>query len=175
LAILSVAEDNVDGGSEPDGEWPTPLSRAHARRALADADFCVMVAELAEYVPVADIANALTVSRDEVAGWAARGRELGSVPPGQLGRDPYEIAQRYAVGEISREQMIDALAKWDYVPEPRPIDYFDDIGVLSEGSFGTTVGYAFRHCLITADEYDAILNARAPARDEESVTDERPT
>jgi hypothetical protein len=72
---------------------------------------------------------------------------------------PYGIARRYAAGEITREQMIDALSRWRYVPMERMTDPADDVGVLDDGTFRMTVGEAFLDGLITAEDYDAILAA----------------
>jgi len=71
--------------------------------------------------------------------------------------DPYEIAQRYAAGDITREEMIDALSRWRYAPMARMTDLADDAGVLDEGTFQTTVGDAFRDGLISAEDYDEVL------------------
>jgi hypothetical protein len=154
----------VNESPPDDQEWKARLARAEARRALAAADFCVTVAEVADRVPVRTIEDVLGASPDEVQTWITRGRELGPVPAGQLGRGPYEIAQRHAVGDITHEQMIDALRRWRYVPTERMTDLADDIGVLDEGTFRTTVGDALRDRLISAEDYDSILASVSSGR-----------
>jgi hypothetical protein len=143
-----------------DEEWKTRLLRAEARRALAEADLSELLAELVGQVPLEDLEDVLNVPREDLSARAARGREAGPVPVGQLGRDPYEIAQRHLVGEITHEQMIDALRRWRYAPAHRMLDLGDDIGVPTEGSFGATVGRAYDDGLISGEDYDRLLVVR---------------
>lgn len=36
---------------------------------------------------------------------------------GFSGADPYEIIQRYVIGELDRAQLLDELGRWEYTPE----------------------------------------------------------
>lgn len=82
------------------------------------------------------------------------------VPPartGFSGADPYEVCQRFAVGELTREQLIDELTRWQYATVARrENDYFDDLRFATPGSFDD-VGQAFDDGLIDADAYDTVL------------------
>lgn len=86
------------------------------------------------------------------------------VPParaGFSGADPYEVCQRYSVGELTREQLIDELTRWEYAtPAKREHDYFDDLRFATPGSFDD-VGQAFDDGLIDAEAYDIVLAAVA--------------
>jgi len=99
---------------------------------------------------------------------AGAGLSHASLPPqadrhraGRLGADPYEIAQRYALGHIPRDEMIAALAAWPYEQDFIPSNYWDDLGISPAGAFGPTVGRALDDGLLTDTDYDAILDAIA--------------
>src|SRR6266545_5743329 len=99
----------------------TPPDDQAWRSTLAEADFLTTVAAMTERVPQTQIAAALHTSQANVARWAARGREQAQRRrAGRLGADPYEIAQRYALGEIPRDAMLAALTSWAY-EEPSEI------------------------------------------------------
>lgn len=82
---------------------------------------------------------------------------------GELGDDAYQVAQRYAIGEITREQMLDALSRWPYTPGIPAGDYWDKTipTIQPEGTFGNTVGRAYHDGLISGEDYDHILDAYA--------------
>ncbi|MEJ5914728.1 hypothetical protein [Pseudokineococcus sp. 1T1Z-3] len=102
---------------------------------------------------------------------AALGRRQG-VPSGQVGRDAYEVAQRYALGEQTREQMLESLTTWPYEPS-RGVQAGEwDLAPASEpaGSFEATVGRALDDGSLTGEDYDAVLNALANRAGPESWT-----
>jgi hypothetical protein len=71
-------------------------------------------------VPQSQIASVLHTTQSNVSRWASRGREQ-EVPDGSLGRPAYEVAQRYAADEITREQMLQAMIGWTCEPSiPAP-------------------------------------------------------
>jgi hypothetical protein len=145
-----------------DRAWRSTLAKAAARRTLAEADFLATVAAMTETVSQTQMADVLHTSQANVSRWAARGREqLQRRAGGRLGGDPYEIAQRYALGQIPREEMIAALAAWPYEQDFVPSDYWDDVGVSPERGFENTVGRAFDDGLLSDDDYNAILDAMA--------------
>ena len=88
-------------------------------------------------------------------------RERGA--DGRLREDAYVLAERYAVGELSREELIERLASWSYTPGKQKRDW-DDIGVTPKGSFGATVVRA-------AD--DGLIDGRAVRRDPARPAPER--
>lgn len=147
--------------------WRSTLAKAAARRTLAEADFLTTVAAMTETVSQTEMAAVLHTSQANVSRWAARGREHAARrEAGRLGADPYEIAQRYALGQIGHEDMIAALIAWPYdePPEsqPGPLGAWEDgVVPLPEGSFERTVGRAFDDGLISAEDYESILRAIA--------------
>jgi hypothetical protein len=71
----------------------------------------------------------------------------------------YQIAERYAAGEISQEQMLSTLIQWSYAPSQRSSEEWQVTPALDDpGSFEETVGRAHSNGLISGEEYDAILN-----------------
>ena len=148
-----------------DHNWRSTLAKATARKRLAETDFLTTVAAITERVPQTQIAAALRTSQANISRWAARGREhmqrrLG----GRLGADPYEIAQRYALGEIPRDAMIAALISWPYEEPPElaagPLGPWEDgVVPLPEGSFERTVGRAFDDGLLDEAAYETVLRA----------------
>lgn len=147
---------------QPDNrEWKARLGRAAARRARAEAEFYSTVAEIGGTVPQTQMADVLHTTQSNVSRWAARGRKQ-QAPDGQLACTAYEVAQRYAAGEITREQMLQALIGWDYVPgEPAPANDWYGMPNDPPGSFEETTARAYRDGLISAQDYDEILDALA--------------
>lgn len=89
------------------------------------------------------------------------------IPParaGFSGADPYELCQRYAVGELTRDQVIDELTRWDYAKVTKnEHDYFDDLRFATPGSIDD-VAQARNDGLIDGELYDLVLDATAPKR-----------
>jgi len=77
---------------------------------------------------------------------------------GFTGADPYEIAQRYAVGELTRAQVLDELSRWDYAPGADRMDGYDSLVVSVPGSFDD-VSRAYDEGLLDQDLYEEILVA----------------
>ncbi|MFB9163792.1 hypothetical protein [Arthrobacter psychrochitiniphilus] len=109
-------------------------------------------------------ARALGISQPSLSSALKTAGTVIAVRQGFSGADPYEVCQRYAVGQLTREQLIDELMRWDYVaPEKREHDYFDDLRFSTPGSFDD-VGRAFNDRLLGGDLYDTILQAVAESR-----------
>lgn len=145
-------------------EMPAELRELVSLNAAAvvarlDFDRAVQAAERAGY-SVATIGRALRMPHDQIR------EALAATPaePGFSGAGPYEICQRYAVGQIDREQLVDELARWQYTPMPET-DPWDDI-VLSPGpgSWHEVVD-ARRDGLIDWETYGEALNRREPRAD----------
>lgn len=106
-------------------------------------------------------AKALGISQPSLSSALKTARTVSPVRPGFSGADPYEVCQRYALGELTREQLIDELTRWDYVVhEKREHDYFDDLRFSTDGSFDD-VGRAHDDRLLGDELYDTILDAVA--------------
>lgn len=70
----------------------------------------------------------------------------------------YQVAERYAANEITREQMLETLINWDYAPQDPSSGNSTPVAGHSN-SFAETVGRAFKEGLISGSEYDVILKA----------------
>jgi hypothetical protein len=98
--------------------------------------------------------------------WVDEGRNLiREASNSPLGSSPYQVAQRYSRGEISRKQVIDALARWHYLPAERKTQgIHDDLLNYTPGSFDD-VEAASMDELIDEEIYAAALvglRSRAP-------------
>lgn len=102
-----------------------------------------------------DLSRQLGVSQSAIFDTLKKASKLPPVKDGFVGATPYEIAQRFAVGEIGRDELIDQLARWTYAPEGHADDYHSLIGD-PPGSFEEVIS-ARRHSLIDGVTYDAII------------------
>ncbi len=87
--------------------------------------------------------------------------QLLPIPEGFSGAGPYEICQRYTTGQITRDQLIDELTRWNYPPMARTTDLLDDILVDPPGTW-SEVTQAGRHGLIDSDIYGEVLDLIDP-------------
>lgn len=143
-------------------EWKQRLARAAARRARAEVEFLTTIAEIGERVPQTQIAVALHTGQPNVSRWAAKGRAYrDQIPAGQIARTPYEVIQAHAAGEITRQQMLEALSAWPYTePDPLPVGEWDITPTpTAPGSFEATVGRAYDDGLLSAGDYDTLVQA----------------
>ena len=85
--------------------------------------------------------------------------ELLPIPDGFSGAGPYEICQRYATGQITRDQLVDELVRWDYPPRARTTDILDDILVDPPGAWSEVELAHFNH-LIDLDLYGEVQDRR---------------
>ena len=92
---------------------------------------------------------------------------------GFSGADPYEIALRYAAGQLSRERLVDELSRWDYAPDRRPPHPLDDGVIL--GDWKEYLVPALDHGLIDDATYEAIRAARSGASGDGGAAPERQT
>lgn len=109
------------------------------------------------------VSSALGISQPSLSTALKTAEKVPPARPGFSGASPYEICQRFAIGELTRDQVIDELTRWEYViPEAVEHDYFDDLRFDTPGSFNE-VGQAFDDGLIDGATYELVLNATAPA------------
>lgn len=107
------------------------------------------------------LSKVLGISQPSLSSALKTAEKVPPSRPGFSGADPYEVCQRYSVGELTREQLVDELTRWDYVtPANREHDYFDDLRFTTPGSFDD-VGQAFDDGLIDTEVYDTVLAAVA--------------
>jgi hypothetical protein len=72
---------------------------------------------------------------------------------------PFTIAERYGLGELTREEVIRELIDYDYLPQDRiPDDMTVDIAMYIEGSWDD-MERAVRHDLLDAEIYNTVLEA----------------
>ncbi|WP_369745622.1 hypothetical protein [Paenarthrobacter sp. AMU7] len=148
-----------------------------ARRALAREDlgrldyFRALQDAVQSGLPQRDIARALQITQSAVSQALTRAASRGvkAIPEGFSGASPYEIAERYAAGDIDRDEMVRQLSAWPYVKAP---DHADQLArewkaILPPNPPGTfdEVGEAFDKGLIDGDAYDTILDAAEDAPD----------
>lgn len=83
------------------------------------------------------------------------------VRPGTHGGTAYEIAVRYAAGEIDREVALRELIEWKYEPaaEPSPFPWLNGGAPIVDGSFQNQVVRAKRAGFLSRDDYAAVFNA----------------
>lgn len=143
---------------QPSPDWRRELARASTHKNHNNEEFLTAVAQIAESTPQALIAEQLKTSQPQVSRWAAKGRSLLDITNrGQLGRSPYDLAQRYSRGEVSRDQIIAALAAWKYMPgETKTEGLHDDLLNYVVGSFDE-VEAAYDDELIDDEIYESAL------------------
>ena len=138
--------------------------RARARRELGGLDYIRSVRVAVETTDQRVVARALGVSQPAISRLLSQAETRGvkPVPDGFSGASPYEIAERYAAGDIDREAVIRELSAWPYsknegaaaaAAEWESTPYVDTPGSFAE------VGRAFDEGLIDGDAYDQILDA----------------
>jgi len=138
--------------------------RARARRELGGLDYIRNVRAALAAADQRAVARALGVSQPAISRLLsqAEARGVRPVPDGFSGASPYEIAERYAAGDIDRDTMIHELSAWPYAKnegaaaaaaEWESTPYLDTPGSFAE------VGRAFDEGLIDGAAYDQILDA----------------
>ncbi len=146
--------DGNHGAGNGGPAWAHALILARARRHLGELALREAVA--------AAVAGAGATPR-EIAEVLEFGPEELDVLLRQVERDgrpdAFAVAERYALGELSRDELRATLSAWPYVPDREPAGYWDDIGITPDGSFEATVGRAFDAGLIDDGDYDAIVLA----------------
>ena len=141
------------------GEQIDRIVQLRSRQCVDQLDEVRAVRVLAQHVSQSEIAKQLHISQSAVSQRLKRAAAVAEAPAGFSGASPYEIAQRYAAGLISRERVIDELARWDYEPRHRT----DGVDWLTPDDPGRTfeaVGAALDDGLLGDEVYDAILDAK---------------
>ncbi len=150
---MTVKQDETSG-------LITRLQRLRARRAVDRLDELRTLARLASSsMSQSAIAVALGVSQPAVSKRLREAAELAPVREGFSGASAYEIAQRCAAGELSREQVLEELSRWSYEPGDRG-DGVDWLSVRL-GEFERTVGKAADQGLIDGELYDELVRRLA--------------
>jgi len=129
-----------------------------ARRAVDRVSELRALAALASKLPQSAIARTLRVSQPAVSKRLREAVEVPAVREGFSGGSPFEVAQRYAAGLLSRAQVLEELARWPYVSAVAG----DGEDWLSgdPGEF-EQVGRALDDGLIEDELYDELVARRA--------------
>lgn len=138
------------------------VQRNRVREQIAHLDYLRSLAVAAHGAAQRQLADVLGISQAAVSKTLRSARAVPPVREGFSGAGPYEIAQRYAAGELTREQVVDELVRWQYEPMPRT-DGWDDLLVIEPGTF-EDVAQARRHGLIEDSVYDEVWQRRRAAR-----------
>ncbi|AJW80077.1 hypothetical protein [Clavibacter michiganensis] len=100
---------------------------------------------------VQDLAVFQPVDLDRIAA----AREVPVLVEGFSGATPYEICERYSVGMLDRERLVDELVRFPYVPRDQ-VDGYDDLVVNPPGTF-MDVSRATTNDLIDIETYGQVV------------------
>ncbi|MFD6029077.1 hypothetical protein ACFWE5_00065 [Cellulosimicrobium funkei] len=133
--------------------------RLRHRQVVDRLDELRLVRKLAAQMSQSEIARLLAISQPAVHKALKAAERVPEVADGFSGASPYEIAERYAAGQIDRARVVDELARWPYAGTPKT----DGVDWVVEDAPGTfeEVGRALDDGLLDADTYDAVLAAKS--------------
>lgn len=134
-----------------------PLRRAWVTREIATIDILRELPSALAHSNEADISYALTAPIQNIRGALAESSTIEPVVEGFSGADPEEIIKRHFIGQISTEQLIDELTRWDYPVEQLSTMDTDDTYESLPGSFDQ-VSDARGHRLLDGPLYTAIVD-----------------
>ena len=103
----------------------------------------------------ASLGMKIGISQPSVSSLLKNAKGVVDPPEGFSGASPFEICQRYSIGKISKESLIDQLSRWKYA-KPSKTDGFDDLLVDGPGTF-YEVDRAVHYGIIEDDVYDELL------------------
>ncbi|MFS0700065.1 LysR family transcriptional regulator [Cellulomonas sp. 179-A 4D5 NHS] len=138
-----------------EGEPSVALARRlRSRRAVDRLDYLRTVRALAATMNQAALAAELGVTQPAISAAMKKAREVEDLPEGFSGAGPYEIAERYAAGQIDRARLIEELSRFPYAPTPRTdgVDWLVDDVPKTVGE----VLDALRAGLIDAELYEQV-------------------
>ena len=139
------------------------LARARVRREVAELDYQRALVRAAQSHSQREIAHTVRLSQPSVSSALKTARRVAMPEPGQRWASPYEVCQRYAAGELTRDETIQILSTWVYADGSVSKEPWDDVTILPEGSIHEVVRAS--HCnLIDNDMYAAIIEAYAQRR-----------
>lgn len=130
--------------------------QARRRQELADITYKRELRTALRVVTQQQVAAAIGISQAAVS--KARKSAVIMNPDGFVGASPWEVCQRYAAGEIDRDELLRELLAWPYAEGDSHPSPADDVVVFPAGSREEIVA-AFRSGLIDAEIYDAVMSA----------------
>lgn len=132
--------------------------RLRSRRAVDQLDSLREMRALAHVRSQVELARGLRITQPSVSSALKTAEKIPDVRPGFSGATPYEIAQRYSAGLLSRAEVIDELARWEYASveySDGPLDW--NAGAVTEGTWAE-VERACSDGLLEPEVYDAIID-----------------
>jgi hypothetical protein len=138
------------------------LRRLWWRRQVADREFRQALSQVANQLTDDQLMDELRCSFAEAKTALIQAKALPKQLDGFCDVGPYEIAQRYGAGLISREQMLEELQRFPY----EPIGHTDGVETyinLPRNSF-EGVRRALSAGMLDGETYDFILHATGPRR-----------
>lgn len=131
--------------------------RLRHRQDVDRRDELRLLSRLAESMTQTQISKELRISQPAVNKALKAAGKVPDVREGFSGASPYEIAERYAAGQIDRAQLVDELTRWPYAEQAKT----DGFGWLAEEVPATfeEVGRALDSGLVDDETYDAVLAA----------------
>ena len=155
VGLMTAVQDTVRELDE--------LARARVRREVAELDYQRALVRAAQSHSQREIAHTVRLSQPSVSSALKTARRVAMPEPGQRWASPYEVCQRYAAGELTRDETIQILSTWEYVDTPGTLsEPGDDIMLLPQGSI-YDVALAHRHGLIDDDMCEAAFDAEERA------------
>lgn len=130
--------------------------RARARAELAPLDYNREIRAAAAASTQTNVAELTHLSQPRINQIVKTTAERR---PGFHGATPTEIAQRFAVGELSTGETIDELGRWEYAPTPK-LGKYDDLWEPGPGTW-IEVENALSDGLITDEVYVGALQRHA--------------
>ncbi|MDO5645783.1 MAG: hypothetical protein Q4G21_08885 [Dermabacter sp.] len=136
------------------------LARARARQRLGDVDYKrALVTAANAGTTQKQLARIVQVTQSSISQTLRSAAAVAFPAPGFSGASAFEICERFASGEISRDELKRQLVAWDFVPFPELSDMFDDGPPLPPGTWAE-VEDALECGYLTPELYDEILDER---------------
>lgn len=127
---------------------------AHHSFVIAELDYLRAMLQVAESdLPLERIASPLHLTTFEVEMVLVQAADVTPARPGFSGANPYEICQRFAVGLLSRSEVVAELSTWDYAPESE----MRGLHAAPTRAAFDEVGLAFDHGLLDRTTFEEIL------------------
>lgn len=103
----------IDPGVHADPEL-VMIRRLRNRRAVDRLDELRAIRSASRRLRQGDLAREVGLSQAAVSKAITLAAQVPDLAAGFSGATPYEIAQRYAAGELTEDQVVDELGRWPY-------------------------------------------------------------
>lgn len=133
------------------------VRRMRHRQLVDRLDYLRGLRTLAVSMTQTELAKGLGIAQPSVSSALKSAAKVLDVRPGFSGATPYEIAQRYAAEELTRDEVIDELARWEFAPMPQT-DGYDWLTDGTDVGTWVEVENALHDGLLDGETYDAILD-----------------